>query len=1019
MALENYLTYDVYDPDDRVTVSPSALAVAGSAASQYSVHRVCPPGTYSGDFEYHVSVKITDNRPVGQGYAAFWGLSNNTDDGPHGLVQMQRDGATYLYATCVVGGAVAPRIILREVVGGVVHQAIAAEISYGTTYYCEIKYEQSLSTYGTLTLNIYRDAARNVLHDSVFVELHAAHSFRTQYATASHYDGNQIGEYLQDIEVWPQTPQGRGAIVTGAAQVSGTGYSSPGGYEGVDYTAFDENDIASHLVVTPHTVDVSGNNQWPFSLQYIYPEGMFGKNFTHAVSVRLNSASGSLHIPVWGVSNWTTSGIHALRGLRDAGETFLCAYMRRSGNKAQLWLYEFHEGNATGQASHMNLNLDQWYHLEFERKVDDVLGVSTLRCRIYTDSMRTQELSGVAFDLAQPDETYRTLYGAAAWDIADGAPAEVYSLNLKNLSLKIPVVIGIGHIVTGAAQVSGVGVSSEAPPAIAPSEYAGLFGQRLFGQFWKLIGLVTEPPAPTMPIEVASIVERRYRLEVHETWETKAGSTYIFGSIEIPRFIDGRVTQRLNEAATLSLTVPTSEPCARYLRRPYLIRLYSPQGTLIETFVIWGVTESDDTVSLTALGLESNLARGVLTEGYHVAESEGLPVRYHIENLLAQQELRPIIGFGAVDVDIRTQVRGLHVDKGASILHALYQLHETVGGHIWVTPTGLLNWQAERGRDVGQDFVIGHNLANLKVSYDYSELVTKLFYYGQAEGHAQNLSLIDAGEADEFLLAEKSVRDEHGIITRVVVDTEVTDAAVLLSRAQRYLDAHKQPSAIYEADVLDLSHDPAYGFSDAKGVSLGDLVSLREEVKLEGEQPARLPGRHVQQHIVAIDRDLRHPASTRVTFGKMRDNLLDLFADLQSQLNAPPDVGVPYAQMNGTLDGLVGLRHGSIMFDKSDSMFKGLLLDPPDGRWPGADATLISLGSIEEGDIEEIIQQFIELNIGNYVDVPEPGENIQSVGTENSPGTGTAYARANHVHKMPVIGAVWLPFDDPYANWED
>ena len=46
--------------------------------------------------------------------------------------------------------------------------------------------------------------------------------------------------------------------------------------------------------------------------------------------------------------------------------------------------------------------------------------------------------------------------------------------------------------------------------------------------------------------------------------------------------------------------------------------------------------------------------------------------------------------------------------------------------------------------------------------------------------------------------------------------------------------------------------------------------------------------------------------------------------------------------------------------------------------------------------VEQVINQFVA---DGTVDVPSPGSNIQSVGTANSAGTGTAYALDSHVHQ--------------------
>lgn len=518
------------------------------------------------------------------------------------------------------------------------------------------------------------------------------------------------------------------------------------------------------------------------------------------------------------------------------------------------------------------------------------------------------------------------------------------------------------------------------------------FGSRLFGQMLRFVGA-----GPATPVSV----RRGYRIEAHLP---KATPNLSAGCIaEVPRWLEARVREQVDEAATLTLTVSRDEPSAVYLRRPLVLKLFDVYDQHIETFVLWEREETEDTLTVQGLSLISQLAREVLPEAYRADASEGKTVLDHVRALLEYQQMEPALYVGVIDHSIKTLVRGLNVDAGSSLLHALYELHDTIGGHIWVTPDGALTWKWQRGRDMGQEFIAGHNLAHLRVRHDYSQLVTRLYYYGQAEGET-HLSLKDAGQAQEYLMAPQEVLNEHGIITRVVVDTEVSDPSVLLARAERYLEEYQQAQPVYEAEALDLSHDASYGYDTLKSVGLGDVVTLYSD---------RIAGGSVQQHIVAIDRDLRFPHRISVVFGRMADTLLTMFRELQEQLNAPPDVGVPYAQMNGTLDGLVGLRHGSILFDRNDNLFKGLLLDPPDGRWPGANASLVPLGSINQAELEQLIQTLIDQSLAG-LEIPQPGDDIQSVGDANQAGTGTAYARSNHVHKgQGIQGAVWLPWEEP------
>ena len=116
----------------------------------------------------------------------------------------------------------------------------------------------------------------------------------------------------------------------------------------------------------------------------------------------------------------------------------------------------------------------------------------------------------------------------------------------------------------------------------------------------------------------------------------------------------------------------------------------------------------------------------------------------------------------------------------------------------------------------------------------------------------------------------------------VYVNEQCDDPAQLLRETRSHLDAVKEPTVSYEANVLDLQ---AHG-RGWEGVALGDKVSIID--KEFSESGIRVKGR-----ISQIERDLVS-GETSVTFGNLADALTDMWRDVATSLKASGDARANY-----------------------------------------------------------------------------------------------------------------------------
>jgi phage minor structural protein len=446
----------------------------------------------------------------------------------------------------------------------------------------------------------------------------------------------------------------------------------------------------------------------------------------------------------------------------------------------------------------------------------------------------------------------------------------------------------------------------------------GVLGTKTFGQ----------PTTGSQVAESWAVISnpKRYRLEV---WDRTLSLTLS----DVPNFSACTVTETLNEASTIELTVPAAEDSAAYLKRPSRIRLYDVRGNTLETFIIHRPTQDNssggDRVTVTGASLITLLGREKVQEEYHFEESDGRTVRQHVDALLAMQENSPRIRHSGMDSAISTAIAALHLDKGQSLLEGLQALQQVVGGYFWVDANGNLLWKVRRGSNIGIEYHYGVNLDWLKWSSDNQDVVTKLYFYGQAEGDTR-LSLTDAGLAHDYLMADSQYVTEHGVIVGYFEDSTIKDTATLVKRANAYLAQVQNPELEYEAGVRDTSQLEEYSYSETFAVRVGNTVTFYDD---------RLSAGSIKRDILSVTRDLTRPTNVTVRFGKIPSTLLDTIKRMERTAR---QVEVP-TRLHDLVDGYPpwGTRDGDILYDPDTGRWNGANVL---GRYPNQAVTLKPLG---------------------------------------------------------------------------
>ena len=238
---------------------------------------------------------------------------------------------------------------------------------------------------------------------------------------------------------------------------------------------------------------------------------------------------------------------------------------------------------------------------------------------------------------------------------------------------------------------------------------------------------------------------------------------------------------------------------------------------------------------------------------------------------------------GACDLKASASHTFYHV----SVREALTDLVSAWGGELETTieidganvVRRAVGVRASRGdQDSPKRFTWTKDIVDIKRATGSANPKTRVYGYGKGVetdggGYGRRLTFGDINDGKDYVEdAEATAIWGHpdgdgGILPAVdtYVNEQCEDAEQLLAETLEYLEAVKEPTVSYEANVLDLC---AYGRS-WEGVSLGDCVAIID--KQFAESGIRLKGRVSQ-----IERDLAS-AETTVVFGNLTDALTDMW----------------------------------------------------------------------------------------------------------------------------------------------
>ena len=412
-----------YDAYNHVTVAANLLTVAGDSGLAYSVHRVYDEDHFSGDFLHKIGVRINSDGESDLAFAPSWGMSNETADAAHSPLAVQIANGDFLYVAFYEDTT--PKLYLREIIAGSGYEDYG-DLSYGTWYWLEVERDESTGTYGTLLCRIYSDESRTVLVDTLSVTLHEKEDFRTLYACASYYDGDEKPHTLL-VKDFDLGVDATGVDATGAVEFPAL-IAEGDAAKRVGYLTFDAYESVECMSVTADTVTITDAQLgYQYRLTKDLGAAYFDGNFTHTVQAKfIRGSTGYWRGAFWGLSN-AAQDFYQIDA--DGGYAL---WIGAEGNNSGTWricLTECNAGTLYQSSSALVADNTDYYYTITRNESVGTYGL--LSAYIYSDPGRTSLVATLSLGLHYPKQDFRYLHGANSNYISYNT--NTYSAQFKDL----------------------------------------------------------------------------------------------------------------------------------------------------------------------------------------------------------------------------------------------------------------------------------------------------------------------------------------------------------------------------------------------------------------------------------------------------------------------------------------------------------------------------------------------------------------------------------------------------------
>lgn len=521
--------------------------------------------------------------------------------------------------------------------------------------------------------------------------------------------------------------------------------------------------------------------------------------------------------------------------------------------------------------------------------------------------------TGTQYLWPRPAVTVRAFFDRPAWE----RPTRDNPFSAEDIYVPLVLTGSPGFEGDGASTdyVGGQGFQGGAPVG-SFWEPPALGGDPLGG------GVFTEvlPDGSVTTFEITDSRRAFYTIEVYDTDNDLVS--------RVPAWTRGSLKLQVDKASELSFTVALDAEGASDLVRPNTIWVRDRWGFVVDTFTIQRrkpYARGDAAyLDIFATAAISQLGEEAVIE----YSSDGTTVAEHVAALMDLQEKTNAITLGDIDDDIgdiELPFFAADTNIHAALLSLQMALPIDQRGHIYVDPNRRLQWRLLIGDQTEQVITRTANVRGIDIETDYTQFYNRVYLYGEGQDPTTRLTLVDAGEANEYVEDTDSIT-AYDLKVLQKQDRRVRNPETLLRIANRILEEFSTPPLTVTVDLLDVakSDDAIAGWAD---IFIGGKYRVVD---------AEL-GIDSSIEIVGIEIDMTNPVPLRVDLTNQTRDLSDLISRLITSLQQPLYVdGDRYPTMGRNYsDGVTtdNLRAGDTRWNADNDPPRGEMHDGTD--WQG------------------------------------------------------------------------------------
>jgi phage minor structural protein len=354
----------------------------------------------------------------------------------------------------------------------------------------------------------------------------------------------------------------------------------------------------------------------------------------------------------------------------------------------------------------------------------------------------------------------------------------------------------------------------------------------------------------------------QYRVEVYD--QTSQPGNDPTGRLAIlENAFNKKVEKELNRAGSFSFSLPLTDPKAQYLVERNHVKVFhsdDPVPTFDGRIMPWDKQmdeEGKEIANVTCEGFATVLIDNIWPG--QVEFPHTTPQSFYSAVLAKQSK----ITLGTIEpvVDFYPQF------SYDNLMFMLWKVPSIIGGDIEVDTMRQLNHRNEQGQDLGVRIEYGFNMKSIDVKTDPSNLVTRLYGLGSAEGVNQvTIKSVNGGK--EYIDAD--TQGLYGIVEDVYTDKQITDPGTLMLKMQQVLAVNKNPYKTFSVSAAWLAELTGY---EHTAFGLGDWLIIRH-VDL---------GIDTKMRVVKINQDWDYPENITLEFGSRTRDLSDELSKIKSK----------------------------------------------------------------------------------------------------------------------------------------